>query len=126
MTAEVNYAKWRRSWPDVIARTQTDTAVDHLQRYYAVFDGDQPQYTGSQFESVATLNTDANTLGTADFVAVSMLSDNTVRLWDSESGLILRGIRVGQSHTQREERGDGGECRGHQGPHQTVPFVNPS
>lgn len=73
MSDEYSYPEWRRAWPDVIVRTQTDVAVDYLQRYYGGT-ADQPSYTGSRFESVARLNPDPDTLSPADFVAVSMLS----------------------------------------------------
>ncbi|OBJ98366.1 DUF6308 family protein [Mycobacterium sp. 1245852.3] len=73
MSVERGYPEWRQSWPELIVRTQTDHAVDFLQRYYAV-DGDTPRFTGSRFESMAALNDDPNTLGPEDFLAVSMLS----------------------------------------------------
>lgn len=68
-----DYQEWRQTWPDVIVHTQTDVALDFLQRYYAM-QGDQPKYTGSRFESMAALNSDPNTLAPADFLAVAMLS----------------------------------------------------
>ncbi|MGB3286081.1 DUF6308 family protein [Mycolicibacter algericus] len=76
MTKQRPSIEWRRSWPDLIVSTQTDTAVDHLQRYYAVGIDDKPRYTGSRFEAMAALNPDPNTLGPEDFLAVSMLSVN--------------------------------------------------
>jgi hypothetical protein len=30
-----SYTDWRRSWPDLIVHTQTETAVDYLQQYYS-------------------------------------------------------------------------------------------
>ena len=87
MTGKRSYADWRQSWPDVIVRTQTDTAVDYLQRYYAVGVDDEPQYTGARFEAMAALNTDPNTLGPEDFLAVSMLSVNV----PAESAIRLLG-----------------------------------
>jgi hypothetical protein len=68
------YSEWRQSWPEFIVRTRDSVAVDLLQRYYAVGDGDTPRYTGSRFEPIAALNSDPNTIAPADFVAVSMLS----------------------------------------------------
>lgn len=73
MTAQCSYPEWRQSWPELIVRTQTDAAVELLQRYYAVA-GEMPRYTGSRFESIAGLSDDPNALGPADFLAVSMLS----------------------------------------------------
>jgi hypothetical protein len=70
------YTQWRRSWPDLIVHRQTDVAVDYLQRYYSVYEDGQPRYSGSRFESMAALNSDPNTLGPEDFLAVSMLSVN--------------------------------------------------
>jgi hypothetical protein len=52
MSGEFNYAGWRRSWPDVVAGTKTQLAVDYLQRYYALFEDNQPHYTGSRFEAM--------------------------------------------------------------------------
>jgi hypothetical protein len=39
MTAKCSSPEWRQTWPEMIVRTQTDIAVDRLQRYYAVDDG---------------------------------------------------------------------------------------
>lgn len=75
MAAQCSYPEWRHSWPELIVRTQTNAAVDFLQRYYAV-DGETPRFTGSRFESMAGLNDDPNALEPADFLAVSMLSVN--------------------------------------------------
>ena len=58
----------------MIVHTETDVAVDYLQRYYAEGEDGKPSYTGSRFESMATLNTDPFAIGPEDFVAVSMLS----------------------------------------------------
>lgn len=71
MPGKRSYAEWRRTWPELIVRAQTDIAVDYLQRYYSTVDEEQPRYTGSRFESMAALNTDPNTLGPADFLAVA-------------------------------------------------------
>ncbi len=76
MNTERRYPQWRQAWPEMIVGTQTDAAVNCLQRYYAVDNKGNPRFTGSRFEEVAALNTDPNTLGPADFVAVSMLSVN--------------------------------------------------
>ena len=95
MTGQQSDPQWRRAWPDVIVRTQTDTAVDHLQRYYAVDADGHPSYTGSRFESMAALNTDPNTIGPADFLAASMLSVNVpaeaaIRLLDRDAAIVSR------------------------------------
>jgi hypothetical protein len=74
LTEPLSYTEWRQGWPGFIVAKDTETAVLHLERYYSEDDDGQPSYTGSRFESVAALNTDPNTLGPADFVAVSMLS----------------------------------------------------
>lgn len=66
---------WRRTWPEMIVRTQTDIAINYLQSYYAGSEGHEPSYTGSRFEAMAALNTDPNTFGPEDFLAVSMLSE---------------------------------------------------
>jgi hypothetical protein len=76
MTGLNGYTKWRRSWPDLVVHTQTDAAVDYLQRYYSVYEDYQPRYSGSCFESMAALNSDPNTLEPEDFLAVTMLSVN--------------------------------------------------
>jgi hypothetical protein len=76
MAGRHNYTDWRRSWPDLIVHTETETAVDYLQQYYSVYEDGQPCYTGSRFESMAERNSDPNTLGPEDFLAVSMLSVN--------------------------------------------------
>ncbi|MGR6978377.1 DUF6308 family protein [Mycobacteroides abscessus] len=68
-----DYPEWRQTWPNVIVQTQTDLALEYLHRYYAR-QGDQPQYTGARFESMAALNPDPNAFAPADFLAVSMLS----------------------------------------------------
>lgn len=74
MADSLSYTEWRQRWPGFIVAKDTETAVVHLERYYAELGDGQPCYTGSRFESVAALNTDPDTLGPADFVAVSMLS----------------------------------------------------
>jgi hypothetical protein len=76
MTLERKYSEWRRSWPDVIALSRTESAVEYLQTYYAVSSGGIPDYTGSYFESMAARNTDPNSIESEDFLAVSMLSVN--------------------------------------------------
>ncbi|MEE6139841.1 DUF6308 family protein [Mycobacterium sp. 050128] len=93
MNERQSYPEWRQSWPDLIVRTQTDAAVDRLQRYYEVDDKGRPRFTGSRFEEMAALNTDPNTLGPADFLAVSMLSVNVsaeaaIRLLGRDAALI--------------------------------------
>lgn len=95
MTKERASIEWRRSWPDLIVSTQTDTAVDYLQRYYAVDIDDKPRYTGSRFETMAALNPDPNTLGPEDFLAVSMLSVNVpaeaaLRLLGRDAAVVSR------------------------------------
>ncbi|MDQ1306584.1 MAG: hypothetical protein QG671_2416 [Actinomycetota bacterium] len=70
----MSYTEWRQHWPRFIVAKDTETAVIHLKRYYSEDDDGQPNYTGSRFESVAALNLDPDTLGPADFLAVSMLS----------------------------------------------------
>lgn len=52
----------------------TDAAAHQLRRYYGETSEGVPRYSGARFESIAALNSDPNTLGPADFVAVSMLS----------------------------------------------------
>ena len=86
---------WRATWPQFIVAKETDTAVVHLQRYYSEGDDGQPRYTGSRFESVAALNPHPDTLGPADFVAVSMLSvtvpgEAALRLLGRDAGEISR------------------------------------
>jgi hypothetical protein len=76
-----NYADWRERWPKMVVYRQTAAAIDALQRYYARDDSGKPRYTGDRFETMAALNDDPNTLGPADFVAVSMLSCQ----WSSET-----------------------------------------
>jgi hypothetical protein len=88
-----SYPEWRQSWPGMIAQTQTDAAVDCLQRYYALDGRGRPRFTGSRFEEMAALNADPNTLGPADFLAVSMLSVNVpaeaaIRLLGRDAALI--------------------------------------
>jgi hypothetical protein len=34
--ARSSYPEWKKSWPELIVRTQTDEAVEFLQRYYDV------------------------------------------------------------------------------------------
>ena len=74
MADSPSYTDWRQHWPRFIVAKDTETAVVHLERYYSEDDDGQPSYTGSRFELVAALNPDPDTLGPADFVAVSMLS----------------------------------------------------
>ena len=74
MADSLSYTEWRQNWPRFIVAKDTETAVVHLERYYSEGDDGQPSYTGSRFESVAALNPDPDTLGPADFAAVSMLS----------------------------------------------------
>lgn len=74
LAESMSYTAWRQTWPQFIVHTQTDTAVDYLERYYGSLEDGGPRYTGSRFEAVAALNTHPDTLGPADFVAVSMLS----------------------------------------------------
>jgi hypothetical protein len=98
MTGKHSYTEWRRSWPNLIVHTQTDTAVDYLQRYYAVYEDGQPSYTGSRFEAMAGLNSDPNTLGPEDLLAVSMLSVNVpaeaaIRLLGPDVAIVSRLLR---------------------------------
>lgn len=71
-----DYAEWQQRWPEFIVRVDTPTAVTYLETYYSLRANGQPRYSGSRFESVAAMNPDPNTIGLADFVAVSMLSVN--------------------------------------------------
>ena len=72
--AEFAYTHWRDRWPEVVAQRRTDEAGALLKRYYAVTAAGRPAYSGSQFEAMATLNTDPYSIGPADFTAASMLS----------------------------------------------------
>lgn len=95
MADSLSYMEWRRHWPGFIVAKDTETAVAHLERYYAELDDGQPCYTGSRFEAVAALNPDPDTLGPADFVAVSMLSvkvrpQAALRLMGSDAAEISR------------------------------------
>lgn len=92
MTDSRCYTKWRERWPGFIVAKDTSTAVIHLERYYSEGDDGQPDYTGSRFESVAALNPDPDTLGPADFVAVSMLSVTV----PAEAALRLMGRDAGE------------------------------
>ena len=74
MADSSSYTEWRQHWPEFIVAKDTETAAIHLKRYYSEDDDGQPDYTGSRFESVAALNPDPDTIGPADFIAVSMLS----------------------------------------------------
>lgn len=60
----------------MIVNCDADAALPLLTRYYAVRPDRSPRYTGARFETIAALNDDPNTLGPADFVAVSLLSVN--------------------------------------------------
>jgi hypothetical protein len=93
MAHRLSDPEWRQSWPQVIARTRTDTAVEYLQRYYAVLPGGKSCYTGSRFEAMAPLKGDPNALGPEDFVAVSMLSvdvlaEAAIRLLRPDAGRV--------------------------------------
>ncbi|WP_445161439.1 DUF6308 family protein [Mycobacterium sp. Dal123C01] len=93
MTEKRSYPEWRQSWPTMIVQTQTDAAVNCLQRYYAVDDTGNPRFTGARFEEMASLNADPNTLGPADFLAVSMLSvsvpaEAAIRLLGRDAALV--------------------------------------
>lgn len=74
--AEFEYTQWRHRWPEVVVKRRTDEAVELLTRYYAVTAAGRPAYSGSQFEAMAALNSDPNSIGPADFTAASMLSVN--------------------------------------------------
>lgn len=74
--AEFEYTQWRHRWPEVVVQRRTDEAVELLTRYYAVTAAGRPAYSGSQFEAMAALNSDPNSIGPADFTAASMLSVN--------------------------------------------------
>jgi hypothetical protein len=76
VAAQYTEAEWRRRWPAVIVDCDTDGALPLLTDYYGVRPNGTPRYTGAQFEKIAALNGDLNTLGPADFVAVSLLSVN--------------------------------------------------
>jgi hypothetical protein len=69
-----SYVEWRDRWPKVVVEAQTGAAIDALQRYYTRDDSGKPRYTGACLEAMAALNGDADALGPADLVAVSMLS----------------------------------------------------
>ncbi|SHP27876.1 Uncharacterised protein [Mycobacteroides abscessus subsp. abscessus] len=69
-----HYEEWRLRWPKVIVEQRTADAVALLAEYYATDDAGVPEYSGSQFEAIAALNTDPYSIGLADFTAVSMLS----------------------------------------------------
>jgi hypothetical protein len=95
--ARSSYPEWKKSWPELIVRTQTDEAVEFLQRYYDV-DRDRPRFTGSCFESMAALNPDPYTLGPADFLAVTMLSvdvpaEAAIRILGRDSALVSELLR---------------------------------
>lgn len=70
----MSYDEWRAKWPRVVVHRDSDLAVKQLQRYYETRDNGKPRYTGSRFEAIAAINQDPNSIGPADFVAVSMLS----------------------------------------------------
>lgn len=74
--AEFEYTQWRHRWPEVVVQRRTDEAVELLTRYYAVTAAGRPAYSGPQFEAMAALNSDPNSIGPADFAAASMLSVN--------------------------------------------------
>ena len=74
--AEFEYTQWRHRWPEVVVQRRTDEAVELLTRYYAVTADGRQAYSGSQFEAMAALNSDPNSIGPADFTAASMLSVN--------------------------------------------------
>ncbi len=74
--AEFEYTQWRHRWPEVVVQRRTDEAVELLTRYYAVTAAGRPAYSGSQFEAMAALNSDPNSIGPADFTAALMLSVN--------------------------------------------------
>jgi hypothetical protein len=95
MSAE--YSEWRTRWPSVVVERDTETAQGLLERYYAVRKDGTPGYTGSRFEAIASLNSDPNTLGPADLVAVSALSVNipsraAIRLLDESNASRISGL----------------------------------
>ena len=95
MTTRQDYSGWRRSWPDVVVNCDTDGALKSLNDYYAVDDEGLPRYTGARFEAMAAMNTDPDTLGPEDFLAVSMLSVTVpakaaIRLLDRDAEAIRR------------------------------------
>jgi uncharacterized protein DUF6308 len=100
VAAEYTEAEWRRRWPAVIVDCDTDGALPLLRSYYGVRRNGTPRYTGAHFEKVAALNDDPNSLGPADFVAVSLLSVNVpkeavIRLLADESAAeITRHLRA--------------------------------
>lgn len=69
-----HYTEWRHRWPALIVRKETERAAALLQRYYKTNSFGVPNYSGAQFEAVASLNSDPHSIGPADFTAVSMLS----------------------------------------------------
>ncbi|MFZ2242135.1 MAG: DUF6308 family protein [Gordonia amarae] len=69
------YDDWRKRWPAVIVQHQDEASARLLTDYYAETSG-VPKYSGSQFEAVAALNSDPNSIGPADIVAISTLSVN--------------------------------------------------
>jgi hypothetical protein len=68
------YVEWRQRWPALVTDRQTDKAAELLQRYYGTDGAGVPLYSGSQFEAIVALSEDLDSIGTADFTAVSMLS----------------------------------------------------
>lgn len=68
------------NWPRVVVQRDSDLAVDLLQQYYEIRENGTPCYTGSRFEAIAAFNGDPNSIGPADFVAVSTLSVNVPAL----------------------------------------------
>lgn len=74
--ADYAESEWRRRWPDVIVDCDTDRARPLLKSYYGTRPNGMPRYTGAHFEKIAALNENPNTLGPADFLAVSLLSVN--------------------------------------------------
>lgn len=92
----MTYTAWRETWPKVVVDCDTATALDAVEKYYATWEG-RPRYTGARFEVVAAMNPDPNSIGPADFVAVSMLSVKVlakaaVRLLEPETASHIKAL----------------------------------
>ena len=70
--SQLVYDDWRKHWPRPIVERETDVAIRWLRHYYGLDNG-RP-YTGASFEEVASRNPDPDTIDTADFTSISMLS----------------------------------------------------
>lgn len=64
-----------------------------MRRYYGRLEDGLPRFTGSRFEAIAQLNSDPNSIGPADLVAITTLSvdikgDAAVRILETDSARI--------------------------------------